>query len=72
MKFIARALLFCAAFLFSGCATQVQPWERGALSRDEMQWEGDPLEAQLSMHVFFSKEASTGGGESVGGGCGCN
>jgi len=58
--------------LMSGCASNVKPWERGTLSRAEMQWVSDPMEAQLSRHVYFSKEASTGGGEAVGGGCGCN
>lgn len=64
---IALLLLFAG-----GCASTVQPWERGTLSRTEMQWVADPMEAQLSKHIFFSKEASTGGGEAVGGGCGCN
>lgn len=66
---LAVALLLLFA---TGCASTVQPWERGTLSRAEMQWVADPMEAELSKHIFFSKEASTGGGEAVGGGCGCN
>lgn len=69
---LARYLLALAVAMTSGCASSVKPWERGTLSRPEMQWVVDPMEAQLSRHVFFSKEASTGGGEAVGGGCGCN
>lgn len=69
-----RSLVFVclSTALLPGCASTVKPWERGTLSRQEMQWVSDPMEAQLSKHVFFSKEASTGGGEAVGGGCGCN
>lgn len=65
-------ILLISIALLQGCASSVKPWERGTLSRPEMQWVSDPMEAQLSKHVFFSKEASTGGGEAVGGGCGCN
>jgi len=52
--------------------TQVQPWERGYLARDEMAWEADGLETTLNQHIFFSKEASSGGSSAAGGGCGCN
>ncbi|MCG8432876.1 MAG: DUF4266 domain-containing protein [Gammaproteobacteria bacterium] len=55
-----------------GCAAKVKPWERGVLSKPEMAWAPNAMEAQLESHIFFSKEASTGGGEAVGGGCGCN
>ena len=57
----------------AGCASEpVQPWERGTLAKNEMQWAPDPLEAVLRDHIYFSKEASTGGGGAAGGGCGCN
>lgn len=59
--------------LGSGCAIQkVQPWERGDLARPEMAWEPDPLNAAYRSHVYFSKEASSGGATAGGGGCGCN
>ena len=54
-----------------GCET-VQPWERGILSKDEMQWQPHVMEAQLRNQVYASKEASSGGTGSAGGGCGCN
>lgn len=69
---LIRAAILLALIFASGCASSVKPWERANLSRPEMQWSSDPLEATLADHVFFSKEASTGGGEAVGGGCGCN
>jgi hypothetical protein len=50
----------------------VQPWERGILSKDEMQWRPNVMEAQLRNQVYASKEASSGGTGTAGGGCGCN
>ena len=52
--------------------SQVQPWERGYLAKQEMAWDRDPLERALEDHIFFSKEASSGGNIAAGGGCGCN
>jgi hypothetical protein len=37
-----------------------------------MAWDSDPLERALNDHIFFSKEASSGGNTAAGGGCGCN
>lgn len=58
----------------SGCSTwqPVQPWEKGTLSRPEMTFEQDRLDAAFSEHTYFSKEASSGGNGVGGGGCGCN
>jgi hypothetical protein len=50
----------------------VQPWDRDVLARDEMQIVSDPLEASADEHIYFSKEASSGGQGFGGGGCGCN
>ena len=55
-----------------GACTQVRPWERGYLAREEMGWDADGLENALNDHIFFSKEASSGGNNAAGGGCGCN
>jgi hypothetical protein len=57
----------------AGCASLgVEPWERDVLARDEMQIVADPLEAAVDDHIYFSKEASSGGRGFGGGGCGCN
>tara|TARA_B110000914_G_scaffold71856_1_gene62948 strand:+ start:297 stop:470 length:174 start_codon:yes stop_codon:yes gene_type:complete len=53
------------------CA-DVRAWERGYLAREEMAWAPDALESSLNDHIFFSKEASSGGNNAAGGGCGCN
>jgi len=57
----------------SGCSTMgVEPWERDVLAKDEMQLTSDPVEAASDDHIYFSKEASSGGRGFGGGGCGCN
>ena len=64
----AATLLFCA-----GCSSMgVEPWERDVLAKDEMQLTTDELEAATDDHIYFSKEASSGGRGFGGGGCGCN
>jgi hypothetical protein len=50
----------------------VQPWERDVLARPEMSLDGAPLDAAIDDHIYFSKEASSGGRGFGGGGCGCN
>lgn len=57
----------------SGCSSLgVQPWERDVLARPEMSLDADPLDAAIDDHIYFSKEASSGGRGFGGGGCGCN
>jgi hypothetical protein len=70
-----RRLLFVAAIaqLLSACSSMgVEPWERDILAKEEMQLISDPLEASIDDHIYFSKEASSGGRGFGGGGCGCN
>ena len=50
----------------------VHPWRRGVLAERAMQLVPDPLETELDDHIYFSKEASSGGRGFGGGGCGCN
>ena len=50
----------------------VEPWERDVLAKAEMQLESDPMEIAIDDHIYFSKEASSGGRGFGGGGCGCN
>lgn len=57
--------------VLTGCAG-VEPWDRDVLARPEMQLISDPLEAATDEHIYFSKEASSGGQGFGGGGCGCN
>lgn len=65
---IAVVLACCA-----GCSSMgVEPWEREVLAREDMQLTTDPIEAATDDHIYFSKEASSGGRGFGGGGCGCN
>ncbi len=70
---IASALLVAGLAGLSGCSSMgVEPWERDIMAKDEMQLTSDPLEAAIDDHIYFSKEASSGGRGFGGGGCGCN
>jgi len=51
---------------------RVKPWERDLLAEKKMQLDPHPLESGLDEHIYFSKEASSGGAGVGGGGCGCN
>ena len=50
----------------------VKPWERHLLAQDMAQLVPDSLEAEVDEHIYFSKEAASGGQGIGGGGCGCN
>ncbi len=71
---VARSAVICAAaVVVSGCSTMgVEAWERDVLAKDEMQLVSDPVEIAIDDHIYFSKEASSGGRGFGGGGCGCN
>lgn len=64
-------LLSAIGALLTAC-TPVAAWERGTLAKPEMALTPDSLDAALKDHVYFSKEASSGGNSASGGGCGCN
>jgi hypothetical protein len=65
--------LLVLAPAFASCGSVgVKPWQRDVLSRQEMQLDADPLDAAIDDHMYFSKEASSGGRAFAGGGCGCN
>jgi hypothetical protein len=65
-------LTVLAAMLGACSALGVQPWDRDVLARDDMQLVSDPIDTALDDHIYFSKEASSGGRGFGGGGCGCN
>ena len=67
----------CCIFVFiaflSGCSSMgVEPWERDLLAKDSMQLVPDYFDNFYDEHIYFSKEASSGGQGVGGGGCGCN
>jgi hypothetical protein len=65
--------LLSVTAIASGCASLgVKPWQRDVLAREDMQLDGNPVDAAIDDHLYFSKEASSGGRSFAGGGCGCN
>lgn len=71
-SFSLLACLACGALGgLTGCA-QVKPWQRGALAEWNMRADRDPVGQALTEHMYFSREAATGGRGVGGGGCGCN
>ena len=70
-KLLTLSAVIMIAASMSAC-TPVAAWERGTLARPEMALDADPLETTLNNHIYFSKEASSGGNSASGGGCGCN
>lgn len=71
---MTRIRLVCSltAFCALGACTTLEPWQRDVLARPEMSLDAAPLDAALDDHIYFSKEASSGGRGFGGGGCGCN
>lgn len=57
----------------AGCSQLgVKPWERDLLAKPSMQLDTAPVVSSIDDHIYFSKEAATGGRAFGGGGCGCN
>ena len=71
--FMRTLVMLVLSIAAAGCAyVGVQPWERDVLARPEMSLDANPLDAAIDDHIYFSKEASSGGRGFGGGGCGCN
>ena len=71
---IRVGLALVLTLTISGCAQpQVKPWERGVLAEPAMTFGHDALQDSIADHIYFSKEATSGGHSLTGGGgCGCN
>jgi hypothetical protein len=69
-----KLFLIIGALVFaSGCTSLgVKPWQRDLLSRQDMQLNANAIDDAIDDHLYFSKEASSGGRSFAGGGCGCN
>jgi hypothetical protein len=73
MTLVYLTVGFGLAALTSGCASLgVKAFDRDLLARDEMRLDANPVDAAIDEHMYFSKEASSGGRSYAGGGCGCN
>jgi hypothetical protein len=74
------SITLSASLILGGCSIiepmtkveKVQPWQKGTLAKKQLALEGDAIDRYVDEHIYFSKEASTGGTGVGGGGCGCN
>jgi hypothetical protein len=73
VRWAAALLSAIAAAGVGGCSTLgAKPWEHDLLAEHAMQLDAYPIESSMDDHIYFSKEASSGGRSFAGGGCGCN
>ncbi len=80
MVLMNKITMIITCLSISACSTvqnisiseSVKPWEKDALAEKSMQFPQDDMFSYSDDHIFFSKEASTGGNGVGGGGCGCN
>lgn len=70
-----RRLGICTLIVvgLSGCSNLgVKPYQRDLLAEEDMQLNAHQIDQEFDDHIYFSKEASSGGRSANGGGCGCN
>lgn len=74
LTFYLRLIPWALATLAAcGCSSLgVRPWQHEILARPEMALNANRMDAAIDDHVYFSKEAASGGRSFGGGGCGCN
>ena len=70
--FRTLARLGLLALLGAGCATVPQRQYGRYMGDMTMRPDRDPAGLAMAEHMFFSREAATGGRGVGGGGCGCN
>ena len=70
-KLTQSSVVVFAVLVLTGCG-HVSPWQRGTLADPTMRADRDLIGLAINEHVFFSREAATGGRGVGGGGCGCN
>jgi hypothetical protein len=73
LRLVRLTISLALALTATGCSTLgVKPWQREILARPAMALNASPVDAALDDHIYFSKEATSGGRSFGGGGCGCN
>ncbi len=69
----ARLLLLVLVCTLPACSSLgVKPWQRELLAKKEMALDANGVDSSIDDHIYFSKEATSGGRGFGGGGCGCN
>lgn len=71
LRFLVAVTLVAGA-LVTGCSTVPQRQYGRYMGDMTMRPDRDPAGLALAEHMFFSREAATGGRGVGGGGCGCN
>jgi len=66
------ALIVSAALWPLGGCLGAAAWDHDLLARRAMALDTQPNLTAFHEHVYFSKEGSSGGRTTAGGGCGCN
>jgi hypothetical protein len=69
---ILRYLTFLGLMAVGAGCQNVKPWQRATLADVTMQANRDPIGTAMDEHIYFSREAASGGRGVGGGGCGCN
>lgn len=73
ISMLLRVIGVIAPLVLSACSlSPVKPWDKDNLAKPIMSLDPDALEARFDQHIYFSKEAASGGYGAGGGGCGCN
>jgi hypothetical protein len=72
LNFRTLSAVLAAAACCACSAPGVKPWQRDLMAKPEMQLDASPIDSTVDDHLYFSKEASSGGRGFGGGGCGCN
>lgn len=67
-----RVLLTAAAMFGLSACVSVRPEDKEHLAEPAMTFGEEGMSEQHEQHVLDNREGSTGGGETRGGGCGCN
>jgi len=69
----ARLVLLALVCTLPACSSLgVKPWQRELLAKKEMSLDANGVDSSIDEHIYFSKEATSGGRGFGGGGCGCN
>ncbi|MDU0353487.1 DUF4266 domain-containing protein [Paraglaciecola aquimarina] len=70
---LVKVVALLLTLQLAGCTNLgVKPWERDILAKKEMALDSEGNDLGLDDHIYFSKEATSGGRAFGGGGCGCN
>jgi hypothetical protein len=70
-RMLATLVLGVTFMMLSACAGTAA-WDRDILAKQAMSLNTHPQVLAFHDHIYFSKEGSSGGRTTDGGGCGCN